>query len=190
MEDFRIDTEQQILYHTIHNNTNDSYKNLIEKRHQMIYIFPIILITVAIMSFLRAGIFYLLAKKASLSLHRLLFEKVVNASAQFFSEHYIGNILNRFSEDLLYVDERVPLSMYLALETFAETIGIMILMGSVNITFLIISLVFGTLPLATTIFFLKTGRILKQLEISSKSSRPKIVNIIYIFQLAARSLVT
>jgi ABC-type multidrug transport system fused ATPase/permease subunit len=116
MEDFRIDTEQQILYHTIHNNTNDSYKNLIEKRHQMIYIFPIILITVAIMSFLRAGIFYLLAKKASLSLHRLLFEKVVNASAQFFSEHYIGNILNRFSEDLLYVDERVPLSMYLALE--------------------------------------------------------------------------
>ncbi|XP_068900236.1 ATP-binding cassette sub-family C member 4-like isoform X6 [Tenebrio molitor] len=46
----------------------------------------------------------------------------------------------------------------------------MILMGSVNITFLIISLVFGTLPLATTIFFLKTGRILKQLEISTRSA--------------------
>jgi ABC-type multidrug transport system fused ATPase/permease subunit len=82
----------------------------------MIYILPIILITLAIMSFLRAGIFYLLARKASLSLHRLLFEKIVHASAEFFSKHYTGNILNRFSEDLLYVDERVPFSMYMILE--------------------------------------------------------------------------
>jgi ABC-type multidrug transport system fused ATPase/permease subunit len=68
------------------------------------------------MSFLRAGIFYLLARKASLSLHRLLFEKIVHASSEFFSKHYTGNILNRFSEDLLYVDERVPFSMYMILE--------------------------------------------------------------------------
>jgi ABC-type multidrug transport system fused ATPase/permease subunit len=112
----RIGTEQQILNYTIHNNTNDGYKNAIQKRHQMIYIFPIILITLAMMSFLRAAIFYLLARKASLSLHRLLFKKIVNASAKFFSKHYIGNILNRFSEDLLYVDERVPFSMYMILE--------------------------------------------------------------------------
>ncbi|CAH1368157.1 unnamed protein product [Tenebrio molitor] len=170
LENNWIGTEQQILNYTIHNNTNDGYKNAIQKRHQMIYIFPIILITLAMMSFLRAAIFYLLARKASLSLHRLLFEKIVNASAKFFSKHYIGNILNRFSEDLLYVDERVPFSMYMILEAFADTIGIMILMASVNITFLTISLVFSTLPVAITIFCLKTGRILKQLEISTRSA--------------------
>jgi ABC-type multidrug transport system fused ATPase/permease subunit len=85
-------------------------------RHQMIYLFPIISVTVALMSFLRPVIHFLLARKASISLHRLLFEKIVNASMRFFSSHYIGNILNRFSEDLLYVDERVPLSMYMVLE--------------------------------------------------------------------------
>jgi ATP-binding cassette subfamily C (CFTR/MRP) protein 4 len=85
-------------------------------RDQMIYLFPIISVTVALMSFLRPVILYLLAKKASISLHGLLFEKIVNASMGFFSSHYVGNILNRFSEDLVYVDERVPYSMYLGLE--------------------------------------------------------------------------
>jgi ATP-binding cassette subfamily C (CFTR/MRP) protein 4 len=86
-----------------------------QNRHQMIYLFPIISVTVAILSFLRSVIFYLLARKASISLHGLLFERIMNASMGFFSTHYIGNILNRFSEDLLYVDERVPYSMYLVL---------------------------------------------------------------------------
>jgi hypothetical protein len=33
----------------------------------------------------------------------------------FFYTHYVGNILTRFSEDLLFVDEIVPYSMYLFL---------------------------------------------------------------------------
>ncbi|CAH1368259.1 unnamed protein product, partial [Tenebrio molitor] len=122
------------------------------------------------MSFLRPVILYLLAKKASISLHGLLFEKIVNASMGFFSSHYVGNILNRFSEDLVYVDERVPYSMYLGLETFAGTTGVIILMGSVNLKFLTISVVFCTFPIATIIFFLRVGKNLKQLELSTRSS--------------------
>jgi ABC-type multidrug transport system fused ATPase/permease subunit len=113
----RINTEQQILKYTIYNNTDgDNYKNLLQNRHQMIYLFPIISVTVGIMSFLKAVIFYLLVRKALVSLHGLLFERIVNASMRFFSSHYTGNILNRFSEDLVYVDERVPYSLYLSLE--------------------------------------------------------------------------
>jgi ATP-binding cassette subfamily C (CFTR/MRP) protein 4 len=114
---FRINSEQRILNYTIYNDTDsDSYKNSMRNRHQMIYLFPTISVTVALMSFLRPVIFYLLARKASISLHALLFERIVNASMDFFNSHYTGNILNRFSEDLLYVDERVPYSMYMVLE--------------------------------------------------------------------------
>jgi ABC-type bacteriocin/lantibiotic exporter with double-glycine peptidase domain len=113
----RINTEQRILNYTIYNDTDsDSYKNSMRNRYQMIYLFPIISVTVALMSFLRSVIFYLLARKASISFHSLLFERIVNASMGFFSCHYIGNILNRFSEDLVYVDERLPYSMYMVLE--------------------------------------------------------------------------
>ncbi|CAH1368253.1 unnamed protein product [Tenebrio molitor] len=168
LENNWINTEHRIFNYTIYNDThNDSYKNSMQNRHQMIYLFPIISVTVAILSFLRSVIFYLFARKASISLHGLLFERIVNDSMGFFSTHYIGNILNRFSEDLLYVDERVPYSMYLVLGGFAEIIGIMILMGSVNLTFLTICLVFSTFPIVTIIFFLRVGKILKQLELSS-----------------------
>ncbi|CAH1368209.1 unnamed protein product, partial [Tenebrio molitor] len=171
LENNWINTEQQILKYTICNNTDgDNYKNLLQNRHQMIYLFPIISVTVGIMSFLKAVIFYFLVRKALVSLHGLLFERIVNASMRFFSSHYTGNILNRFSEDLVYVDERVPYSLYLSLEAFAEIIGVTILMGSVNLTFLTICLIFCTFPIATVIFFLRIGRILKQLELSTRSS--------------------
>jgi ATP-binding cassette subfamily C (CFTR/MRP) protein 4 len=113
----RINTEQRILNYTIYNNTDgENYKNLLQNRHQMIYLFPIISVTVGIMFFLKAVIFYLLLRKALISLHGLLFERIVNASMRFFSTHYTGNILNRFSEDLVYVDEIVPFSLYFSLE--------------------------------------------------------------------------
>jgi ATP-binding cassette subfamily C (CFTR/MRP) protein 4 len=44
----------------------------------------------------------------------------------------------------------------------------MVLMGSVNLTFLAICLVFSTFPIVTIIFFLRVGKILKQLELSSE----------------------
>jgi ATP-binding cassette subfamily C (CFTR/MRP) protein 4 len=113
----RINAEQQIVNYTIYNDTDsDNYKNLMRNRQWMIIFFPIISVTVAVLSFSRPVIFSLLARKASISLHGLLFERTVNASMRFFSSHYIGNILNRFSEDLLYVDEKLPYSLYLILE--------------------------------------------------------------------------
>jgi ATP-binding cassette subfamily C (CFTR/MRP) protein 4 len=113
----RINAEQQIVNYTIYNDTDsDNYKNLMRNRQWMIIFFPIISVTVAVLSFSRPVIFSLLARKASISLHGLLFERIVNASMRFFSSHYIGNILNRFSEDLLYVDEKLPYSLYLILE--------------------------------------------------------------------------
>ncbi|CAH1368143.1 unnamed protein product, partial [Tenebrio molitor] len=79
-------------------------------------------------------------------------------------------ILNRFSEDLLYLDERVPYSLYVALEAIADMVGIIILMGTVNMTFLMASFAFCILPLVTSIFCLKLGTALKRLEISTRCS--------------------
>jgi ATP-binding cassette subfamily C (CFTR/MRP) protein 4 len=114
---FRINTEQRILNYTIYNDTDsDNYKNSMQNRHQMIYLFPIISVTLTIMSLLKPVLLCQFTRKVSISLHKLLFERIVNASMDFFSSHYVGNILNRFSEDLVCVDERVPNSMYTGLE--------------------------------------------------------------------------
>jgi ABC-type multidrug transport system fused ATPase/permease subunit len=113
----RIATEQDILtYATNYTTDGTNYRNAIEDRDKMIWLFPIVLVTVATATLLKAALYYHFTKKASLSLHRLLSEKVLNASLFFFSDHYVGNILNRFSEDLLYIDEIVSYSLYIVLE--------------------------------------------------------------------------
>jgi hypothetical protein len=59
-------------------------------------------------------------------------------------------------------------------------------MGSVNLTFLTICLVFSTFPIATIIFFLRVGKILKQLGLSSEYIM--MTNVFFYYQLiSARS---
>jgi ABC-type multidrug transport system fused ATPase/permease subunit len=113
----RINTEQQIINCTNYNTTaNENYKSAIEVRLQMTYLFPVALGIQSIMTFLKGAVYFLLARKASINFHSLLMENVTKAPMEFFRNHYLGHILNRFSEDLLYLDERVPYSLYLALE--------------------------------------------------------------------------
>jgi ATP-binding cassette subfamily C (CFTR/MRP) protein 4 len=110
---FRINIEHILLNYTLHNMTNnEKYENINQKRRLMIYIFPAILASTAILMILRAIVFFLMAKKASISIHKQVATKVINASMQFFNNNFVGNILNRFSEDLLYVDEKVSDSLF------------------------------------------------------------------------------
>ncbi|CAH1368151.1 unnamed protein product [Tenebrio molitor] len=171
LENNWIITDQKIINYTNHNITgNEHYINALKERSQMTYLFPVAIGMVSIITFLKGALHYLLARKAPINFHTLLMEKVLNASMEFFSDHYLGHILNRFSEDLLYLDERFPYSLYLGLEAIAEIMGILILMGTVNMTFLIASFAFCIFSLVTSIFCLKVGRALKRLGISTRCS--------------------
>lgn len=50
-------------------------------------------------------------RKASLKLHNTMIEKLCTAAMSFYDHHFIGNILNRFSQDLNVVDEALPLTI-------------------------------------------------------------------------------
>jgi ABC-type multidrug transport system fused ATPase/permease subunit len=95
---------------------SEKFENINQKRHLMIYIFPVVLMSTAILTILRAIAFFLMAKKASYSIHKLVATKVIDAPMPFFDNHFVGNILNRFSEDLLYVDEKVSISLFNVIE--------------------------------------------------------------------------
>lgn len=47
-------------------------------------------------------------RKASIGLHRAMIDKLSTASMAFYDRYFIGNILNRFSQDLSIVDEVLP----------------------------------------------------------------------------------
>jgi ATP-binding cassette subfamily C (CFTR/MRP) protein 4 len=112
----RLKTEEQIHnYETYNNSQEENYEQAIQERSRMIYMLPLVSVIVAITKFLQGTIFFRLATKASINFHRSLATTIIDASMEFFHIHYVGNILNRFSEDLLYIDEIVPYSMYLFL---------------------------------------------------------------------------
>ncbi|KAH0818723.1 hypothetical protein GEV33_004068 [Tenebrio molitor] len=165
-----INIEHNLLNYTHHNMTNsEKFENINQKRHLMIYIFPVVLMSTAILTILRAIAFFLMAKKASYSIHKLVATKVIDAPMPFFDNHFVGNILNRFSEDLLYVDEKVSISLFNVIESFVQAVGITILIATVNMKLILPSVVFCMVMATTTYIYLRTGRALKQLEISTRS---------------------
>lgn len=55
--------------------------------------------------------FYSLMKfcqRASVILHKAMWNGLIEANMAFYDNHYIGNILNRFSYDLNVIDEVIP----------------------------------------------------------------------------------
>lgn len=55
---------------------------------------------------------FFFAVKASRNLHNAMASSVFHSIMSFFDSHFIGNIINRFSKDLNYIDEYMPLILY------------------------------------------------------------------------------
>ncbi|KAJ3632493.1 hypothetical protein MTP99_009498 [Tenebrio molitor] len=169
LENNWLKTEEQITnYETYNNSKGENYEQAIQERSKMIYLLPLVVVIVAVTTFLQGTIFFRLATNASINFHRSLATTVIDASMEFFHIHYLGNILNRFSEDLLFIDEIVPYSMYLFLNGFVQVIGITFFLGTINRAFLVVALTLCVLPVLAIIFILRTGRALKRVEISTK----------------------
>ncbi|XP_044268834.1 probable multidrug resistance-associated protein lethal(2)03659 [Tribolium madens] len=149
---------------------NSNYDKALETRSSMFYLFPICTAVMAVLIITKTAVMcFLMARKASINFHNFMFTKITNASMEFFDSRFVGNILNRFSEDLLYLDERVTYSWFFIFEGFIEIIGIAILMTTVNVTFLICSVIFVVALFLTTLFYLKVTNTLKRVEISTHS---------------------
>lgn len=52
---------------------------------------------------------YLFCQHASIKLHKAMTKGIIGATMSFFDNHFIGNIINRYSYDLHNIDEYIPL---------------------------------------------------------------------------------
>ncbi|KAJ3652702.1 hypothetical protein Zmor_018644 [Zophobas morio] len=173
MESVWINAEQVLF-----NNATDKeiYTEANEKRHQMVIFLPIVISTATVVMSLNTYIFWVLAAKASLKIHNLLFAKVVHSFMQFFDKNRIGIILNRFSEDILYIDEMLPLTFFLLMGYFAGTVGVIILIATINAWFLIPCILINVFLVCVQIFYLKIGNALKRLEFLTRSPLIRYIN--------------
>ncbi|RZC33809.1 ABC membrane domain containing protein, partial [Asbolus verrucosus] len=166
----RFNIEHSIVNYTAINcTTSQGYKKAIEARIVMCYLYPMVIIIATIMVFMKAFANYNLAKKASMNVHQLIAKKILYASTTFFNSNFVGNILNRFSKDLLSIDEIIPITVYNLFEPSLKLIALLIITSTLNVIFPIVALMLLAVLFKLRKYYVKIGRDLKQLESTTRS---------------------
>lgn len=118
---FRVDVEQNISDFVAKNLTNTPEYEIVRKNHSWTLLIYSIMVGVATLFTLgRAFAYFLFSSRASVRLHKIIFEKIINAKMLFFDTHFVGNILNRFSRDLALIDEVIPYIVFDAIRVSLE----------------------------------------------------------------------
>ncbi|KAI2474104.1 multidrug resistance-associated protein 4-like [Diabrotica virgifera virgifera] len=158
-----------------HNN-NLTKENIIqgfdkaqEKAKNTFKWYYIMLFSGAVMDIIKTGIIYDICRRASINLHYTLVKNILNAVMHFFDTHFIGNILNRLSQDLVMMDERLGYILNESFGVIYMMCGTAILIVSVNKLFIFYTVFIITCLMALGRIYLPFNRNMKRLEASTRS---------------------
>lgn len=99
-----VDLNQEII--NLSNNTNSTeYQETVDENRWTINMYMYMLGALVFMDFGLSGSHLVFVKRSAQKIHKLMATSVINAVMSFFDFTFIGNILNRFSQDLSIVDE-------------------------------------------------------------------------------------
>eukprot|EP01035_Chromulina_nebulosa_P019561 gene19561-25461_t len=106
----------------------------------------------------------------SVILHENLLKRILNASIGFFDTTPMGRILNRFSSDMLVIDEELSQSISQVVNTLISSIGsLAIIVGSTKGTFLVLLVPIVIIYYRIQKYFRKTNTTVARLESISRS---------------------
>ncbi|KAJ3656709.1 hypothetical protein Zmor_015759 [Zophobas morio] len=165
-----VTLEQNLSNFQMMNMTNTSiFIETESQRTSILNLYTIIIVSSTALSLMKSLTFFSFNRKASINLHKVMIQKIINAKMTFFDSHFIGNVLNRFSKDLCTIDEHLPFVMNECFELLFIMFGIIFLVATVNAIFLIPASIFFVIAYLARFVYLRTGRSLQRLEASTRS---------------------
>ncbi|KAI2473932.1 ATP binding cassette (ABC) transporter subfamily C member [Diabrotica virgifera virgifera] len=108
-------------------------------------------------------------KTASINIHKALVYQINNSVMRFFDTHLIGNILTRFSQDMMNIDESIAYNLDQFCRMLFSMGGILTLTIFINPAFAVCVIVVTIMLFWVRSCYLPAGRSMKRLEASSRS---------------------
>ena len=113
--------------------------------------------------------FYYVVLQASRRLHNKMLKRLVHTPVHFFDNNPSGRILNRFSKDIGFMDEQLPLTFYDFWQHAANIIAIIIATSIDQVFLLIPFAILLVFMLILRFYYLRTSSQVKRLESVARS---------------------
>ncbi|PIK47382.1 putative multidrug resistance-associated protein 4 isoform X3 [Apostichopus japonicus] len=128
------------------------------------YNFAVLLFLLIVFAFIRTVWLFFICVNASKNLHNQMFAAIIRTPMQFFDTNPIGRILNRFSKDIGFLDELLPITLADFNAIAVQTCAVLITICIFNPLILIFTIPLGILFVFIRSYFLATSRDVKRIE--------------------------
>ncbi|CAH0557527.1 unnamed protein product [Brassicogethes aeneus] len=163
-----VDLNQKTL--DLSNNTDSSvYKESLQESSFTLNMYSVAVVTSIMLDLIKYYTLLNFSRVASLNIHKAMSNSIINASMSFFDNHFIGNILNRFTQDLTNIDEELSFVLGEVIRVAFDLVGIITVISYVNWVFLVPALIFLAISAVIKHLYMPTGRSLKRLEATTRS---------------------
>ncbi|VVC32376.1 ABC transporter type 1, transmembrane domain,ABC transporter-like,P-loop containing nucleoside triphosphate [Cinara cedri] len=146
---------------------NDTFNLIIipsDDRFTCIMVYSVLIILMIVINIIKSLINVSVCMSASINLHNTMFNTIIRTTMSFFNTNSSGRILNRFSKDIGAIDETLPAVIMTCLQVTMSFLGIVCVVGLVNIYLIIPTCVIGMIFYYFRMFYLPSSRSIKRLE--------------------------
>ncbi|CAF4697955.1 unnamed protein product [Rotaria socialis] len=166
--------EETYRYYTFNNCTtmnamNNEILNMTDAewnkhRNQRFIIYCAILFVVALITLLRVVATKFMCLNAGRVLHDKMLQRIIRCPINFFDMNPLGRIFNRFTKDVMIMDDSLPSYFFDCLQGFFQILGTVALVGWLNPWSLIPTAIAAACLLFVRYRFAQCSRDLKRLE--------------------------
>ncbi|CAG9831833.1 unnamed protein product [Diabrotica balteata] len=171
-EDIDLTNQTAIYYNSTYNISAEVIRNigrLEVKATKSLNLYTILVIGYSLVELLKRYIILRVGFKASVNLHKKMVKSIMHSTMAFFDSFFIGNILNRFSQDLSIVDEHLAMMLAHMVDALFHLFGVVGLIATINWKFIIPAVILAIFSILLRSVYIRTSRSLKRLEAATRS---------------------